>query len=44
MDTMKERIKYIELTDILEYFLETMSKDEILHLVDEAIDIINLFK
>lgn len=44
MDIMQERIKFIELTNILEYMLETRSKEEILELVEETLDIINLFK
>lgn len=44
MDIMKERIKIIELNNILDYMLEEMSKEEILKLIDETIDIIKLFK
>ena len=44
MDTMNERIKIIELNNVLAYFLETMSKEELLKLIDETIDVINLFK
>jgi len=44
MDIMKERIKIIELNNILDYMLEEMSKEEILELIDETIDIIKLFK
>jgi hypothetical protein len=44
MDIMKERIKFIELNNILAYMLETRSKEEILELVEETLDIINLFK
>lgn len=44
MDMMKERIKLIELTNILDYMLETRNKQEILELIEETIDIIKLFK
>ena len=40
----KERIKLIELNNILDYFLEIMSKEELLKLINETIDVINLFK
>ena len=44
MNIMKERITIIELNNILDYLLEEMSKEEILELIDETIDIIKLFK
>lgn len=44
MNIMKERIKIMELTNILDQMLETRSKEEILELVEETIDVINLFK
>jgi hypothetical protein len=44
MDIMKERIKLIELNNILAYMLEERSKEEILELIEETIDVINLFK
>lgn len=40
----KERIKIIELNNILDYLLETKSKEEILKLIKENLDIIDLFK
>ena len=40
----KERIKLIELNNILDYFLEKMSKEELLKLIEENIDVIDLFK
>ena len=40
----KERIKLIELNNILDFLLETRSKEEILKLIEETIDVIDLFK
>lgn len=40
----KERIKLIELNNILDFLLETRSKEEILKLIEETLDIIDLFK
>lgn len=40
----KERIKLIELNNILDFLLETRSKEEILKLIEETLDVINLFK
>ena len=40
----KERIKIIELNNILDFLLETRSKEEILKLIEETLDVINLFK
>lgn len=40
----KERIKFMELVNILDYMLETRNTDEILDLIEETLDIINLFK
>ena len=44
MDIMKERVKLIELNNILYYMLDTMSKEEIIELIEGTIDVINLFK
>lgn len=40
----KERIKFMELVNILDYMLETRNTEEILNLIEETLDIINLFK
>jgi len=40
----QERIRLNELNNILDYMLETMSKEEILVLIEETLDILSLFK